>query len=305
MYDLIIIGAGPAGLSAAIYSVRKNLKTLILTEDLGGQITEAHLVENYLGIPEISGTDLIEKFRTHAKKFNIEIKEGVEIKEIKQQNSVSFIITTDQGIFSSKTIIATTGKAYRELNVPGAKEFKGKGITYCATCDAPLFKNKTVAVIGAGDAGQDAVWQLTQYASKVYLLNKYPEMKGSNIQMQEKIKSNEKVEVFNNCEPLEVKGEKFVKSLVFKHNGLGEIKEVAVNGIFVEIGSVPASDFLNGLVKINEKEEIIIDHTTNATSQPGIFAAGDVTDVPYKQMIVAAGEGAKAALSVYNYLKNS
>ncbi|MEK7068142.1 MAG: FAD-dependent oxidoreductase, partial [Patescibacteria group bacterium] len=178
MHDVVIIGAGPAGLSAAIYAVRKNLKTLILTEDLGGQITEAHVVENYLGIPEISGVDLIERFRDHAKKFKIEIKEGINIKKIEFLDPASFAIVTDQGNFSGKTIIVTTGKSYRELKVPGAKEFEGKGITYCATCDAPLYKNKTVAVIGAGDAGQDAVWQLTQYAAKVYLLNKYPEMKG-------------------------------------------------------------------------------------------------------------------------------
>jgi len=304
MYDVIIIGAGPAGLSAAIYCVRKKLKTLVLTEDLGGQITEAHTVENYLGIPEISGIDLIEKFRDHAKKFNLEIKEGVNIEKIETQAVDSFVVSTDQGNFSSKTIIATTGKSYRELNVPGAKEFEGKGITYCATCDAPLYKNKIVAVIGAGDAGQDAAWQLTQYANKIYLLNKYSEMRGANVQMREKIENSEKIEIFNNCEPLEVRGEKFVKSLIFKHNGLGETKEIAVDGIFVEIGSVPSSDFLNGVVKLNDKGEIIIDYLTNATSQPGIFAAGDVTNILYKQLIIAAGEGAKAALSVYEYLKN-
>jgi alkyl hydroperoxide reductase subunit F len=302
-YDTIIIGAGPAGLSAAIYSVRKKLKTLVLTEDLGGQITEAHRIENYLGIPEISGIDLIEKFRDHAKKFKIEIKEGMNIKEIKPQEVGSFIITTDQGDFSSKTIIITTGKSYRELKVPGAKEFEGKGITYCATCDAPLYKNKTVAVIGAGDAGQDAVWQLTQYAAKIYLLNKYPELRGANVQMQDKIKNSEKVEIFNNCEPIEVKGEKFVKSLVFKHNGHGEIKEIAVDGIFVEIGSVPSSDFLKNVVKLNEKGEIVVDYLTGATSQAGIFAAGDVTNILHKQLVIAAGEGAKAALSAYEYLK--
>jgi len=303
MYDVIIIGAGPAGLSAAIYSVRKKLKTLILTEDLGGQITEAHMVENYLGIPEISGIDLIEKFREHAKKFDIEIKEGVDLQEIKSQDHNSFAVITDRGEFFSKTIIVTTGKSYRELKIPGAKEFEGKGITYCATCDAPLYKNKTVAVIGAGDAGQDAVWQLTQYANKVYLLNKYPELKGANIQMQEKIKTSGKVEIFNNCEPIEVKGEKFVKSLVFKHNGIGETREVTVDGIFVEIGSVPSSDLLKNVVKLNEKGEIIIDHLTNTTSEPGIFAAGDVTNILHKQLVIAAGEGAKAALSVYDYLK--
>lgn len=305
MYDVIIIGAGPAGFSAAIYSVRKKLKTLILTEGVGGQIAEAHMVENYLGIPEISGIDLIERFRDHAKKFNIEIKEGVEIKKIEKQEADSFVVTTGQETLSGKTIIVTTGKSYRELKIPGAKEFKGKGITYCATCDAPLYRNKTVAVIGAGDAGQDAAWQLTKYATKIYLLNRYPEMRGDNLQMQEKIKTAEKVEVFNNCEPLEVKGNKFVNALIFKHNGLGETKEIAVDGIFVEIGSTPSSEFLANMVKLNEKREIIIDYLTNATSEPGVFAAGDVTNILEKQLVIAAGEGAKAALSVYEYLKQA
>jgi len=302
LYDVIIVGAGPAGLSAAIYAVRKKLKTLVLTEDLGGQITEAHLVENYLGIPEISGADLTETFRAHAKKFNIEIAEGVEIKKIIPQKDF-FEIATEEQKLTSRAIIITSGKKYRELDVPGAKEFEGRGITYCATCDAPLFKNKKVAVIGAGDAGQDAAWQLTKYAEKIYLLNKYPEMRGANAQMQEQIKNSDKIEAFNNAKPLEVKGDKFVKSLIFEYNGQNENKEIAIDGIFVEIGSVPSSKFLTGVVDLNEKSEIIINHRNNATSQPGIFAAGDVTDILHKQLIIAAGEGAKAALSAYEYLK--
>ncbi|HRY52730.1 MAG TPA: FAD-dependent oxidoreductase [Candidatus Portnoybacteria bacterium] len=304
LYDLIIIGAGPAGLSAAIYAVRKKIKTLVLTDSFGGQIVDAPMVENYLGLPEISGLDLIEKFRAHAKKFALEIKENCEIQKISPMSNDLFEIETDLGSFSAKAIIVTSGKKYRELDVPGAKEFDGKGISYCATCDAPLFKNKNVAVIGAGDAGQDAVWQLTQYAAKIYLLNKYPDLRGANIQMQEKLKSNEKVEIYNNYEPIEVKGDKFVKALVFKHNGHGEIKEIAVNGIFVEIGSVPASKFLADIVKLNEKGEVVIDQKTNETSRPGIFAAGDITDIAHKQMIIAAGEGAKAALTAWEYLKN-
>ncbi len=304
MYDLIIIGAGPAGLAAAIYAARKKIKVLVLAGNIASQTTEAHQVENYLGIPSISGVELAEKFREHAKKFNIEIKDGVEIEKIEPQEG-GFGIVTNSGNFSAKSVIVATGKKYRPLEVPGAKEFKGKGITYCATCDAPLFKNKTVAVVGGGDAGQDAAWQLTKYASKIYLLNKYPQLRGDDLRIQEELKNHPQVEILNNCEPIEIKGDKFVKSLFIKQANCEQAKELTVDGIFVEIGSVPSSNFLNGVVKLNEKGEIIIDYLTNATSRPGIFAAGDVTDVPHKQMIIAAGEGAKTALNVYEYLKNN
>ncbi len=304
MYDLIIIGAGPAGLAAAIYAARKKIKTLLLASDIGGQTAQAHLVENYLGFESIAGTELADKFLIHAKKFNIEIKEGVEIQRIEPKEG-KFEIITEDGVFSAKSVIVATGKKYRPLEVPGAKEFKGKGITYCATCDAPLFKNKTVAVVGGGDAGQDAVWQLTKYASKIYLLNKYPELRGDDLRIQEELKNHPQVEILNNCEPIEIKGDKFVKSLFIKQANCEQAKELTVDGIFVEIGSIPASKFLAGVVNLNEKEEIIIDSKTNMTSRPGIFAAGDVTDVPHKQMIIAAGEGAKTALNVYEYLKNN
>lgn len=301
LYDLIIIGGGPAGLSAAIYAVRKKLKTLVLAEEIGGQIAEAHSVENYLGISEISGADLIESFRKHAEKFNTEIRKNIVVDKITPRDEL-FEVAAGQDIFSSRAIIAASGKIYRELNIPGAKEFAGKGISYCATCDAPLFKNKTVIVIGAGDAGQDVAWQLTRYAAKIFLLNKYPEMRGNNIQMREQIKNNDKIEVINNANPTEIKGDKFVKSLSFRYNDREENQEIAVDGIFVEIGSAPRANFLSGIVDLNEKGEIIINHRDNSASLPGIFAAGDVTDTPYKQLIIAAGEGAKATLSAYNYL---
>lgn len=304
MYDIIIIGAGPAGLSAAIYSARKKLSTLVLTGETSGQIVSAHLIENYLGIPEVSGVELTEKFLAHVKKFDIQIKEGVEVEKIEAADG-GFEVVSRQGKFAGRALIIATGKRYRELDVPGAKEYEGKGISYCATCDAPIFKNKIVAVIGAGDAGQDTAWQLTKYASKVYLLNKYPELRGHNITMQENLKNNEKIEIYNNYEPLEVKGDKFVKTLVFKHNGHGKIKEIAVDGIFVQIGSIAASDLLKDMIKLNEKSEVVIDPKTNMSSYPGIFAAGDVSDIIHKQLIIAAGEGAKAALSAYEYLMNN
>lgn len=301
MYDLIIIGAGPAGLSAAIYGVRKKLKTLVLCQHLGGQAAEAHAVENYPGIPGISGAELSEKITAHAKKLGAEIKEGITIKRIAPTGDI-FEIQADKDTFQGRAIILATGKKYRQLEIPGAAEFESKGISYCTTCDAPLFSGKTVAVIGAGDAGQDAAWQLTKYAAKIYLLNKYAELRGAHAQLHEHLSDNEKVEICANSEPVEIKGGKFVKGLVYKCGD--DTKEIAVDGIFVEIGAVPASELARDLVKFNKKDEIVIDPKTNMTSRTGIFAAGDVTDTPQKQMIVAAGEGAKAALGAAEYLKS-
>ncbi|TSC52398.1 MAG: alkyl hydroperoxide reductase subunit F [Parcubacteria group bacterium LiPW_39] len=303
MYDLIIIGAGPAGLSAAVYATRKKLNLLVLTNDVGGQTTEAHTVDNYLGIPGLLGVELVEKFREHAKKLKVEIKESIAVEKIVPTDG-NFAVKTNQGDWEAKAIIITTGKRYRKLEIPGAAEFEGKGITYCASCDAPLYAGKTVAVVGAGDAGQDAAWQLTKYAKKIYLLNRYPELRGDDKQIQEQIKNHPKIEIINECYPVEVKGDKFVKGLIYQRNGSDQKREIAAEGIFVEIGSVPASKFLKDVVKLNERGEIVIDLKTNASSVPGIFAAGDVTDVTHKQMIVAAGEGAKAALAAYEHLKN-
>ncbi len=305
MYDLIIIGAGPAGLSAAIYAVRKKIKTLVLSSDIGGQIAKAHSVDNYLGIPGVLGVELIERFLDHVKKFNIEILDGVSVENvIKTGNDDGFIIKTSKKEFPTRAIIIATGKKYRQLNVPGGQEFEGRGVTYCATCDAPLFKNKTVAVIGGGDAGQDTANQLTKYAKKVYIINLEQKLIGENHQVQEKLWQDEKVEIINTCFPIEIKGDKFVRSLTYACHGPKEKKDIEIDGVFVEIGSVPVSGFVKDLLNLNQAGEITIDPKTNVTSCPGIFAAGDVTDVPFKQMIIAAGEGAKAALSAYKYLKS-
>jgi alkyl hydroperoxide reductase subunit F len=311
-YDLIIIGGGPAGMSAGIYAARKKIKTLILASNLGGQMLESYVVDNYLGISSIPGLELVQQYIAHLKKFEkgisggafeMEIKEGATVKNIKLAGD-GFEVQTDKGIFESRSIILATGKTDRKLEIPGAKEFEGKGITYCATCDAPLFRDKIVAVIGAGDAGQDTAWQLTKYASKIYLLNRYNELRGDDKGLQEKLKKDQKVEILSETEPIKIIGDKFVTALQYRNFRSKEEKEVPVHGIFVEIGSTPASLFLGGLVRCNANGEIVVDHNSCATSVPGIYAAGDVTDVAEKQIIIAAGEGAKAALSAYNYLKN-
>jgi thioredoxin-disulfide reductase len=303
-YEVIIIGAGPAGLSAAIYCVRKKLKTLVLTHDIGGQILKAHSVDNYLGIPGVSGVELLERFHDHADKLQVPFKDGLTIEKIEKIGDAGFRVNTGKGELEAETLIICTGKQYRQLNVPGGKEFEGRGVTYCATCDAPLYKNKKVAVIGGGDAGQDTADQLSKYAEKVYIINMEDALKGENHHVQEKLWKDEKVEIINTCFPIEVKGEKFVKGVIYSCKGIDDKKILDVDGVFVEMGSVPASGLVKDIVKLNDAGEIIVDHKTNSTSCPGMFAAGDVTDVPFKQMVIAAGEGAKAALSVCRYLKD-
>lgn len=318
IYDLIIIGGGPSAICAGIYAARKKIKTLLITKAFGGQMMDSHSIDNYPGLPGFSGVDLMQKFLGHLKKFerngdnnlyDLEIKDGILVKNIKfsQQpidSSNQFEIHTDESVYKTKALIIATGKTERKLDIKGSKEFEGKGISYCATCDAPLFNDKIVAVIGGGDAGQDTAWQLTNYASKVYLLNRYNELRGDNKEIQERLKNDQKVEILSEVEPIEIIGEKFVSGLIYRNFRTKEEKKIEVSGVFVEIGSTPASMFLEGQLKCNDKNEIIIDHQTGATSVPGIYAAGDVTDIKEKQIVIAAGEGAKAALAVYNYLKS-
>ncbi len=303
MYDLIIVGAGPAGLSAAIYAARRKLNFLVISSEIGGQGAGAWLVENYLGLPEINGKGLVEKFENHVKKFETKIKSGVAVKKISKKEDGSFEIETSQESLSGHTVLIAAGRKYRELKVPGAEEFKGKGITYCAVCDAPIFKDKIVAVVGSGDAGLDTALQLTNYATKVYLVNKYAKGRGDNKDLEEKIKKNEKVEIILNSAPKEIKGGQFVESLVVENIETKETRELKVSGIFVQIGSVAASKIVEGLAELNQKGEIIIDPKTNMSTCPGIFAAGDISDIAHKQIIIAAGEGAKATLNVCEYLE--
>lgn len=313
MYELIIIGGGPAAITAAIYAARKKIKTLILAKSFGGQMLESYLIDNYPGLPALPGVKLMEKFVEHLKQyekatskgdFDLAMKEGEAAQSISQE-SQTFLLKTDRAAYSARAVIIATGKTERKLEIPGAADFEGKGITYCATCDAPIFRDKVVAVIGGGDSGQDTALQLLDYASKIYILSRYEDLKGSNRELQEKLKNNPKIEILKETEPKEIFGEKFVKGMICKNLKSREEKKIEVSGIFVEIGSIPSANFIDGLIKRNEKGEIIVDHNSGATSCSGIFAAGDVTDISAKQIVVAAGEGAKAALGAYEYLKKN
>jgi len=302
MYDLIIIGGGPAAVSAGIYAARKKLKTLLIVKNWGGQVRLSPLVENYPGFESILGMDLANKFISHLKKNDLEIKEGIEIKEIKlEENNQIIRARGEKEAFKAKSIIIATGRIPNKLGLPDEERFIGKGISYCATCDAPLFRDKKVAVIGGGNSGLEIALELTAYASEIYILMRKPKSR-ANEHLQNKVKKSSKIKLIANAVVKEFKGDKFIEGLAYQDVISNETKEMDLQGVFVAIGSSANFSLVKNVVKLNEQNEIKID-SRNTTSQPNIFAAGDVTDISHKQIVIAAGEGAKAALNVYDYLK--
>ena len=297
-YDLIIIGAGPAGITAAVYAARKKLNFLVITLDIGGQTAWSGDIENYTGYQFITGPDLTAKFEEHMRKYNTAVMEGQEVEALKKDGDL-IKITTNKGSYESKTAIIASGKLSKELGVPGEKEYKHKGLTYCATCDGPLFSGKDVAVIGGGNSALDAALQMIRIAKRVYLINVNPALSGDVI-MREKVEASDRVTVMNNSKVTAIVGDKFVTGVKLKRDGKEEF--IAVEGVFVEIGLIPNSKYARDLEKNNYGEIKI--NTHNETNVPGIFAAGDVTDVPEKQIVIAAGEGSKAALAAFKYLNH-
>jgi NADH-dependent peroxiredoxin subunit F len=296
MYDLIIIGAGPSGITASVYAARQKMDFLVLTGDIGGQAIWSSEVENYTGYQFITGPELAAKFEQHMRKYDIAIRER-EPATMLAKSGDSFVVSTAKGDYRARAVIIASGKRSRELRVPGEKEFKNKGLTYCATCDGPLFAGKDVAVIGGGNSALDAALQLVRICPRVYVVNQEPALCGDAV-MRHKVEAAANVTVLNGAKVLEVSGDKMVGGLKIARDSLEQ--EIPVQGVFVEIGLIPNSDFA-GIVKQNSQKEIEIDYR-NATSVEGVFAAGDVTSVPEKQIIIAAGEGAKAALGVFRYL---
>jgi len=296
MFDLIIIGAGPAGITAGVYAIRKRMEVLVIAEEIGGQTAWSGGIENYTGYQFITGPELTAKFEEHIKKYNVQLKEGEIVTDIEKQGNI-VSVKTSKNTYQAKAVIVASGARPRELNTPGEKEFKNKGLTYCATCDAPLFSNKDVAVVGGGNSALDAVLQLIKIANHIYLINIAPKLTGDKI-MQDKIMMSSKVTVLNNTQVSAVSGDKLVTSI--RINTDGKESTLPVQGVFVEIGLTPNSEFAKILEK-NDRGEIKI-NAYNETSTPGVFAAGDVTDVADKQIIIAAGEGSKAALSAFKHL---
>ncbi|MEK7169263.1 MAG: FAD-dependent oxidoreductase [Patescibacteria group bacterium] len=311
IYDLVIVGGGPAGVAAGIYAARKKIKTVLITDTFGGQSLVSDDIQNWIGEPHISGFELAQKFEKHLK-----AQEGIEIIEddlvaVIRTSDVfgtsdvpNFSVQTKNGkTFETKTVLFTAGSRRKRLEVPGEKELEGKGVFFCATCDAPLMGGKTAAVVGGGNAGLEAVIDLLPYASKIYLLHRRDELKGDTV-TQEKIKTNPKVEIIYNAETQKILGDKTVAGLEYKDNVSGEIKKISADGIFVEIGIVPNTDLVKDIVSLNLRGEVVTDSKTQATSCVGIWAAGDATDGLYRQNNISTGDAAKAVLNIYDYLKN-
>ena len=300
MYDLMIIGGGPAGLAAGVYAARKQLKTLLLSGDTGGQINTTLGIENYLGYQFIEGPELINKFLTQVEQFPIDQKIGDKIRQLKKIKNGFEAITEDGDKYQSKAVVFATGKKPRKLNVPGETELTGRGVSYCAICDGPVFAGQKVAVVGGGNSALEAVLDLLKIARHVNLVSMTP-LTGDPV-LSNQLKGARKLTVFLEHETTEVKGKELVEGITIKDLKSGKGKELEVGGVFIEIGLVPNSDAVKGLVKLNKSGEIIVT-PRNETSVAGLYAAGDVTDVPEKQIIVAAGEGAKAALQAHRYLQ--
>lgn len=297
MYDLIILGAGPAGITAAIYAERKRMNFLVITGDVGGQTNWTKNVENYTGFNFISGCELVQRFKEHLGQYSVEVKEGEKAIALERKNGTITVIT-DKGRYETCSLIIATGMTHRKLRVPGEDRFIGRGVVYCATCDAPLFSGADVAVVGGGNSALDAVLQLDRIARKIYLIDIGLELRADPV-LIEKVEASGKVTIFNRAEVKEIRGEKFVKSIIIEQDC--QQQELAVEGVMVEIGWEPASGFASMLNR--DKHGEIVINCGSETSVPGIFAAGDVSNVPAKQIIVATGEGAKAAIAAFNYLE--
>lgn len=300
-HDLIIIGGGPAGMTAGIYSARQKLDTLVITKEFGGQMAHKAVdIENYPGFEKVSGFELIAKFEDQMKKKGVKVlNDGV--KELRKENGSFFVSTEGGKELESKVVIIASGAEPRRLNVPGETEHLGRGVSYCTTCDGPLFNQKDVAVIGGGDAGFEAALFLSNYANKIYILE-YGEEIRAGMDNQEKAKAIEKIQIITSAELKEIKGESFVDAIVFKDRKTGEDKTLDVQGVFIQAGYQPATSFLGDLAELNEKKEIVANFETFETRTPGLFAVGDVNSGKVKQVVVACGQGATAVIYAYKYI---
>jgi len=303
MYDLIIIGGGPAGIAAGVYAGRKKMKSAIIADLFGGQSVVSADIQNFIGIQSIPGYELAEKMENQLRSISdIEVispDRGEKIEKIEG----GFRVTTKSGkVFETKTVLVAVGSIRRKLGIPGEKEFDGKGVAYCATCDAPMFQGKKVVVVGGGNAGLEAVHDLVAYASEIHLFVRGDAPKGDAVTL-ESISQSQKVKIHTNTEVREIFGTKFVEKLKYENVKTGEVGEMPVDGIFIEIGWIPNSGLVAGLADIDAHGEITVNHKTQQTSCEGIWAAGDVSDVMYKQNNISMGDAVKAVLNIQEYLR--
>ncbi len=302
VYDVIIIGGGPAGINAGIYAVRRNLKTLIIeSQMMGGTVNITSTIENYLGFPSISGPELVNRFVEHLNSVNVPYVIS-RVLRAEKQGDIFIIRTHDDRVFKSKTIILATGSRHKALNVPGEDEFTGRGVSYCTTCDAPLYRGKTVGVVGGGDSAFRAAELLSSIASKVYLIHRREGFRAEDV-LVERVKRMPNVEFKLNKVVTEIIGDEVMRKVKLKDTKTGEESYLELDGLFINIGEVPSHKIATDLgAEVDEHNYVKVDRKTMATTVDGLYAAGDVTGT-LAQIIVAAAEGAIAAISAYKYVK--
>jgi len=296
-YDVIIVGGGAAGLSAAIYSARREMKTLVITREIGGQALLTSDIQNYPGVKKVAGPDLMEKFKSQAEKFGAKFQ-FEEIKKIVKKGEKKIAVVGNKNQYLTKSVIIASGKEPRKLGVPGEAEFEGKGVSYCATCDAPLFRGKVITIVGGGNSALEAALISSKIAKSVYLIHRRDKFRGEHI-LIEQVKNAKNIKIFYNTKVSKISGKNFVEKITLKNNQKREIK---TDGLIIEIGFVVNPAPIKELVELDKENQIKIDNKCR-TSVPGVFAAGDTTNTPYKQIVISAGEGAKAALSAFEYIQ--
>ncbi len=301
MNDLIIIGGGPAGCAAAVYASRKRLKTLMLAYEFGGQSTVSEDIQNWIGTPHISGADLAKSLKAHVFEYKadiLEVREGQNVSKIEKVGDTFKVMTDANETFETKTVLITSGSGRRKLEVPGAAEFENKGLTYCASCDGPLFTDQDVIVVGGGNAAFESAAQLLAYCKSVTLVNRSETFRADEVTI-EKLSKNPKLRLITNVEMKAVTGERFVNGMDIVHTKTGEAEHIAATGVFIEIGQIPNTEFLKGFIELDKYNKVIVDPMTQKTSVAGIWAAGDVTNGLYHQNNIAAGDSVKALEDLY------
>ncbi len=304
IYDLIIIGGGPAGTAASVYAARKRLKTLFITKEWGGQSVVSEQIYNWIGTPTISGAELASSFKKHVMANvgeSLQVKEGIKVEMISKDSDTFNIRLENKEEFKTKTVLVCTGSDRRRLEAKNADALEHKGLTYCASCDGPIFADMDVVVVGGGNAGFESAAQLLAYCKSVTLLHRSENFRADEVTV-EKVLANPKMKAFKNVEILEIKGEKFVEGIIYKDKNTGEITDLPIAGIFVEIGQIPNTSFIKDIVPLDEYGRVKIDPLTQKTEAAGIWAAGDCTNILYHQNNIAAGDAVRALEDIYLYI---
>ena len=300
-YEVLIIGGGPAGAAAAIYAARKGIRTGIVAERFGGQVLDTMSIENFISVPETDGPKMVAQLEQHVRQYDVDIMNLQRAEKLSTRDGMVEIELANGATLTGRSVILSTGARWRQMNVPGENEYRNKGVAYCPHCDGPLFKGKRVAVIGGGNSGVEAAIDLAGIVSHVTLIEFDHQMRADAV-LQRKLHSLSNVTVITSAMTTEVTGDgQKVNGLVYEDRGTKTVHTLALEGIFVQIGLLPNTEWLEGTVALSPRGEIIVDER-GQTSMPGVFAAGDVTTVPYKQIVIAMGEGAKAALSAFDHL---